>query len=272
MKRFRIALAFFLICGTLCRAQDISLDGLIPPAKQKQMGLHKLTQAEKKRLRDFILDVMIASRKSGARSVSSQPSVSQAPTKPRSTKASPPTSRPAAAYGTVGAGHWVKENVDRGAFIRLEDGSLWEIDRLERLNARLWLRTARIVVLTSTRGSPGYGYLLLNIDDGEKAHAKYIGKPSLGIEPARKSAAKASRPASPDSPTPVIESKINGEFEGWDGKTIVKLMNGQIWQQAEYFYHYHYAYMPKVFIFKNEGVSRMKVEGVDKAIAVRQLK
>ena len=29
----------------------------------------------------------------------------------------------------------------------------------------------------------------------------------------------------------VIESKIDGEFEGWEGDTIFKMMNGQIWQQ-----------------------------------------
>jgi len=28
---------------------------------------------------------------------------------------------------------------------------------------------------------------------------------------------------------------------GWDGETIVKLINGQIRQQTEYHYHYHYA-------------------------------
>lgn len=35
-----------------------------------------------------------------------------------------------------------------------------------------------------------------------------------------------------------IESEIEGEFNGWDGETIFKLTNGQIWQQAEYDYEY----------------------------------
>ena len=60
----------------------------------------------------------------------------------------------------------------------------------------------------------------------------------------------------------VIESKIDGEFEGWDGETIVKLINGQIWQQIEFHFHYRYAYMPDVFIFKSDGVYKMKVEGI----------
>lgn len=80
--------------------------------------------------------------------------------------------------------------------------------------------------------------------------------------------AGAAAPATPS----VIESKIDGEFEGWEGETIVKLMNGQIWQQTEYHYHYHYAYMPDVLIY-NSGVGwKMKVEGVDKAVGVQKLK
>jgi hypothetical protein len=27
----------------------------------------------------------------------------------------------------------------------------------------------------------------------------------------------------------VIETKIDGDFEGWEGETVVKLMNGQVW-------------------------------------------
>ncbi len=40
----------------------------------------------------------------------------------------------------------------------------------------------------------------------------------------------------------VVESEIDGDFHGWDGNTIFKLVNGQIWQQTEYDYEYEYAY------------------------------
>ncbi|WNM58218.1 hypothetical protein [Candidatus Nitrospira allomarina] len=70
----------------------------------------------------------------------------------------------------------------------------------------------------------------------------------------------------------VIKSQIDGDFEGWEGETIVKLLNGQIWQQTEYWYHYHYSFMPSVLIY-NQGASyKMKVEGIDKAIGVVQLR
>lgn len=70
----------------------------------------------------------------------------------------------------------------------------------------------------------------------------------------------------------VIESKIEDDFEGWEGETIVKLLNGQIWQQTEYYYHYHYAFMPEVLIYRSGAGWKMKVDGVDRAVGVTQLK
>lgn len=70
----------------------------------------------------------------------------------------------------------------------------------------------------------------------------------------------------------VIETKIDGEFEGWDGETIFKLANGQIWQQDSYDYAYHYAYSPDVLIYYISGRYKMRVEGVDDFIYVTRLK
>lgn len=90
----------------------------------------------------------------------------------------------------------------------------------------------------------------------------------------RAAAAKALAESSsgPSTAGSVIETKVDGDFEGWEGETIVKLMNGQIWQQTEYHYTYHYAYMPDVLIYKSGGSWKMKVEGVDKAVRVERLK
>jgi hypothetical protein len=70
----------------------------------------------------------------------------------------------------------------------------------------------------------------------------------------------------------VIESQIDGEFEGWEGETIVKLINGQIWQQTEYYYTYHYAYMPEVLVYRSSFGYKMKVDGVDQAVGVTRLR
>lgn len=70
----------------------------------------------------------------------------------------------------------------------------------------------------------------------------------------------------------VIESQIDGEFEGWSGETIFKLVNGQIWQQSSYAYTYHYAYMPKVLIYNSSGSYKLKVDGVSSTINVTRLR
>jgi hypothetical protein len=72
---------------------------------------------------------------------------------------------------------------------------------------------------------------------------------------------------------PVIESRIDGEFKGWEGETIYRLRNGQIWQQSNYHYHYHYAYAPEVTIYPTTGGCAMRVsDDDDEAISVRRLK
>ena len=97
----------------------------------------------------------------------------------------------------------------------------------------------------------------------------------LGLQKAQ-AQADSPRPTSPPAratATPaVIEAQIDGEFNGWEGETIVKLMNGQIWQQSEYHYHYHYAYMPKVLLYRSGGGYKLKVDGVDKAVGVERLR
>ena len=69
----------------------------------------------------------------------------------------------------------------------------------------------------------------------------------------------------------VIETSVSGAFEGWDGETIVKLMNGQFWQQIDYHYEYQYSYSPSVILYKVNGVYKMQVDGTDQSITVRRI-
>lgn len=69
----------------------------------------------------------------------------------------------------------------------------------------------------------------------------------------------------------VIEAKIDGEFSGWQGESIYKLTNGQIWQQATYSYSYTYKYSPGVIIFPGAGGCKMKVDDAD-PVAVKRIK
>ncbi len=70
----------------------------------------------------------------------------------------------------------------------------------------------------------------------------------------------------------VIESRIDGDFEGWDGDTVFVLQNGQIWKQASYHYYYHYAYAPRVVIYRTSTGYELKVDGVGPTIKVEQLR
>jgi hypothetical protein len=86
-----------------------------------------------------------------------------------------------------------------------------------------------------------------------------------------KEAASPRRSAKSDC-VPAVESTISGDFNGWDGETIFKLDNGQIWQQAEYDYSYSYSYRPEVTIYEASGGCRMKVEDENETILVRRIR
>lgn len=66
-----------------------------------------------------------------------------------------------------------------------------------------------------------------------------------------------------------IRGQIDGDFEGWTGDTVVKLVNGQAWQQATY--HYNYAFMPAVEVAFVAGKAVMRVDGVKSAVPVTEV-
>jgi hypothetical protein len=67
-----------------------------------------------------------------------------------------------------------------------------------------------------------------------------------------------------------IESRIDGEFDGWEGNTVFRLENGQIWQQASPSARYHYARHPRVTI--SAAPHRLRVEGMAYEVAVKRLR
>jgi hypothetical protein len=64
-----------------------------------------------------------------------------------------------------------------------------------------------------------------------------------------------------------VKVYVNGSWTGWSGDTIVKLTNGSVWEQAEYYYEYRYAYRPEAII----AHGRMQVAGMNRAVRVRRL-
>ena len=155
-----------------------------------------------------------------------------------------------------------------GEIFKLDDGSLWEVKyEYEYLYE----------YLPSVIMCPSKGKLVIN---GKQLNVQRL---SSDARPS----ARAIRPAVPASPTAVqrpvrpepssterqvIESQIDGDFEGWGGETIFKLVNGQIWQQSTYAYTYSYKFMPKVLIVPVRSGFEMHVDGVEGKIAVTRLK
>lgn len=70
----------------------------------------------------------------------------------------------------------------------------------------------------------------------------------------------------------VIESRLDGESEGFDGETVFKLRNGQIWLQTDGYYRYQYQYAPEVLIYQSKDGWKLRLEGIDQAVTVRRLR
>ena len=150
---------------------------------------------------------------------------------------------------------------NHGEIVQLADGTLWEV-----IGAYLYLYKYYPIIVAC----PTAGKLIVGQDS---VNARLI-RPPDPLPPASSgpTTSQGVQTAKPSPRAAVIDSQINGEFTGWDGDTVFRLMNGQIWQQASYSYTYYYAFMPKVLIFKDGDTYQMQVEGVQERIAVRQLR
>jgi hypothetical protein len=150
-----------------------------------------------------------------------------------------------------------------GEVFQLDDGSFWEIKYEYEY---LYEYYPAVIVC------PSSGELII---DGKRLSISPVSaRPPKPTTDTPKPAAGAPKPTQEveGAGPAVVESQIDGDFEGWEGETIVKLVNGQIWQQTSYHYEYHYAFMPDVLIFRSGAVYKMQVEGVDEAVTVERLK
>jgi hypothetical protein len=170
MRTLIIAFAGAICTLTSFAQETIPLEQLLSPAEQQKIGIQKLSATERESLRLILLSKMTEAYRLG------QTRAVQPAAAPQQGGQAQPVRPRGGLYAGVGGGHWVKENIERGSMFILEDGSLWQVDRLERLDASLWLKITNISVVEATDGALGYDYLLINTDDDEKVHAKYLGK------------------------------------------------------------------------------------------------
>ncbi|MFV9683819.1 hypothetical protein ACNFD4_14145 [Pseudomonas sp. NY15367] len=62
-------------------------------------------------------------------------------------------------------GHWIESVSSDGRIVILEDGSVWEVDAVDRIDSMLWLPVSEIVACDDK---------LINTDDGETVDAVRI--------------------------------------------------------------------------------------------------
>jgi hypothetical protein len=122
------------------------MTGLYPTLCQKQL----LTAEEAQRVRQA--EEAAANRRQAT--LAQAPAPSTAPSRSRR-------------FGSAGceAGHWVRSVSDAGRIVVLQDGSVWEIDPIDRIDTMLWLPTDDIVVC---------GDRLINTDDNETASGRRL--------------------------------------------------------------------------------------------------
>lgn len=146
----------------------------------------------------------------------------------------------------------ISGSITKGTVIEMKSGGVYQVH--DRVRFRVRERKPEAIVLRDGK------YFKVIIDGFDE--------PLICVqlvEPGRRS-------SSGGATSDVIHSHIDGDFEGWEGETIFKLDNGQIWQQSSYAYMYHYAYHPEVMIINDGETWKMKVEDVDEMIEVTRLK
>jgi len=149
-----VAAAFAQDSGERKREQPLTIQKVMTPEQLKNTGVAGLKPDQRKAL-DLWLNEYTAR-------------VIKVTLKSRQDKAK--------AYAGVGPGHWVKKVIDRGNMVLLEDRSLWEVAAIDRINTMLWLPITSITVTEARVPVGEFKYVLINTDDGETAHVKYLGK------------------------------------------------------------------------------------------------
>ena len=131
---------------------------------------------------------------------------------------------------------------NHGEIVKLADGSLWEIQY-------------------------EYEYMY-------EYYSNVIACPSKGvlIVNDKKLSARLLKNAGSSNSTNIIESYIENKFTGLNSGNIYKLTNGQIWEQTEAWIWVWIWIRPQVMIYNDGGITKMKVENIDHAVAVKRIK
>ncbi|MGI8617752.1 MAG: hypothetical protein ACR2L6_01520 [Gemmatimonadaceae bacterium] len=104
-----------------------------------------------------------------------------------------------------------------------------------------------------------------------QALSSWVRNHSLMVAQLARTAALNPEPA-PSSNPGMMETRMAGDFTGWDGGTVFEFVNGQLWRQASFGTLHQYARSPKVTLVAAGSGWRMQVEGIPQSIYVRRLR
>ncbi len=80
-------------------------------------------------------------------------------------------------YNSIHQDHWLREKLEEGRAVVLEDESVWEVHPSDRTRTERWLRMSTIRIKYTEE--QGYPYLLSNTTEGENARENYLGASEL---------------------------------------------------------------------------------------------
>lgn len=104
-----------------------------------------------------------------------------------------------------------------------------------------------------------------------RALSNWVRSHSLQVAELARTAALNPEPAPSENPG-TIETRMDGDFTGWDGGTIFQLANGQTWRQISFGALYHFQRAPKVTLVATGSGWRLQVAGVPQSIYVKRVR
>ena len=75
-------------------------------------------------------------------------------------------------YSRTHKEHWLRDKLEEGRILILDDESIWEVHPSDRETTKRWLRISTITLKDTEKGS--HPYLLSNRTEGEHARANYL--------------------------------------------------------------------------------------------------
>ena len=104
-----------------------------------------------------------------------------------------------------------------------------------------------------------------------RALSSWVRTHSLQVAELARTAALNPEPAPSANPS-MMETRMAGDFTGWDGGSVFEFANGQVWRQTSFGTVHQFLRSPKVTLVATGSGWRMQVDGVPQSIQVKRIR